>query len=196
MHTDSAFQMKRLLLLYIERSENKEPTSVQMQAISSFLLRRDVLIPAPSGSGKASAFTIPILGNLAAGSATSSGTRSIHASSKQGARVTPSQIVLALTRDLVLQICVAFTCPVAGKKLYITLLYKANAATIASQATSMLCVWATTCYERRNLLSCGHQQWSLPSGFLLALLSYKKLERQMNTDCTHNSQIFTHHTLD
>ncbi|POM68411.1 DEAD/DEAH box RNA helicase [Phytophthora palmivora] len=121
----SAQQMKRHLLQNIERSEYKEPTSVQMQAIPSFLLRRDVLATAPTGSGKTAAFAIPILGNLAAGSATSSGIRSI---------------VLAPTRDLAVQIRAEFTRLAAGKKLHITLLSKATAATIASQTKSKLAV--------------------------------------------------------
>ncbi|KAG3008433.1 putative ATP-dependent RNA helicase ddx52 [Phytophthora cactorum] len=118
-------QMKRLLLQNIERSEYKEPTSVQMQAIPSFLLRRDVLATAPTGSGKTAAFAIPMLANLAAGSGTSSGIRSI---------------VLAPTRDLAVQIRAEFMRLGAGKKLHITLLSKATAATIASQTKSKLAV--------------------------------------------------------
>ncbi|KAG7381868.1 DEAD (Asp-Glu-Ala-Asp) box polypeptide 52 [Phytophthora pseudosyringae] len=121
----SAQQMKRLLLQNIERSEYKEPTSVQMQAIPSFLLRRDVLATAPTGSGKTAAFAIPILSNLAAASGTSSGIRSI---------------VLAPTRDLAVQIRAEFTRLAAGKKLHVTLLSKATAATIASQTKSKLAV--------------------------------------------------------
>ncbi|KAG2774960.1 putative ATP-dependent RNA helicase ddx52 [Phytophthora cactorum] len=121
----SAQQMKRLLLQNIERSEYKEPTSVQMQAIPSFLLRRDVLATAPTGSGKTAAFAIPMLANLAAGSGTSSGIRSI---------------VLAPTRDLAVQIRAEFMRLGAGKKLHITLLSKATAATIASQTKSKLAV--------------------------------------------------------
>ncbi|KAG3091372.1 putative ATP-dependent RNA helicase ddx52 [Phytophthora idaei] len=118
-------QMKRLLLQNIERSEYKEPTSVQMQAIPSFLLRRDVLATAPTGSGKTAAFAIPMLANLAAGSGTSSGIRSI---------------VLAPTRDLAVQIRAEFMRLDAGKKLHITLLSKATAATIASQTKRKLAV--------------------------------------------------------
>ncbi|GMF12156.1 unnamed protein product [Phytophthora lilii] len=121
----SAQQMKRLLLKNIERSEYKEPTSVQMQAIPSLLLRRDVLATAPTGSGKTAAFAIPILANLAAGTGTSSGIRSI---------------VLAPTRDLAVQIRAEFTRLAAGKKMHITLLSKATAATITSQTKSKLAV--------------------------------------------------------
>jgi ATP-dependent RNA helicase DDX52/ROK1 len=121
----SAQQMKTVLLRNIERSEYKEPTSVQMQAIPSLLLKRDVLATAPTGSGKTAAFAIPILANLAAGSGSSSGIRSI---------------VLAPTRDLAVQIRSEFTRLAAGKKLHITLLSKATAATIASQTKSKLAV--------------------------------------------------------
>ncbi|EGZ26193.1 hypothetical protein PHYSODRAFT_555670 [Phytophthora sojae] len=125
----NAQQMKRLLLKNIGRSEYKEPTSVQMQAIPSFLLRRDVLATAPTGSGKTAAFAIPILANLAAGSGTGSGIRSI---------------VLAPTRDLAVQIRSEFTRLAAGKKLHITLLSKATAATIASQTKSKMAVDLST----------------------------------------------------
>ncbi|CAH0480201.1 unnamed protein product [Peronospora belbahrii] len=121
----SAQQMKRFLLQNIERSEYKEPTPVQMQVIPSFLLRRDVLATAPTGSGKTAAFAIPMLANLAAGSGTSSGIRSI---------------VLAPTRDLAVQIRAEFTRLAVGKKIHITLLSKATAATIASQTKSKLAV--------------------------------------------------------
>ncbi|CAH0494018.1 unnamed protein product [Peronospora farinosa] len=121
----SAQQMKRLLLQNIERSEYKEPTSVQMQAIPSFLLRRDVLATAPTGSGKTAAFAIPMLANLASGSETSSGIRSI---------------VLAPARDLAVQIRAEFMRLVVGKKMHITLLSKATAATIVSHTKSKLAV--------------------------------------------------------
>ncbi|KAG7400967.1 DEAD (Asp-Glu-Ala-Asp) box polypeptide 52 [Phytophthora boehmeriae] len=119
----NAQQMKRVLLQNIERSEYKEPTSVQMQSIPSLLLRRDVLATAPTGSGKTAAFAIPILANLAAGTGTGQGIRSI---------------VLAPTRDLAVQIRAEFMRLAAGKKLHITLLSKATAATITSQTKSKL----------------------------------------------------------
>ncbi|CAI5717717.1 unnamed protein product [Hyaloperonospora brassicae] len=128
MRVDSspnAQQMKRLLLQNIERSEYKEPTPVQMQAIPSILLRRDVLATAPTGSGKTAAFAIPILANLAASGATSRGIRSI---------------VLAPTRDLAVQIRTEFTRLATGRKTHITLLSKATAATIACQTKSKLAV--------------------------------------------------------
>lgn len=110
--------MKHVLLQNIERSEYKEPTPVQMQAIPCLLLQRDVLATAPTGSGKTAAFAIPILANLANGSATSTGIRSI---------------VLAPTRDLAVQIRAEFVRLSVGKKQHITLLSKATAATIAFQ---------------------------------------------------------------
>ncbi|CAI5708628.1 unnamed protein product [Peronospora destructor] len=128
MRVDSstnAQQMKRLLLHNIERSEYKEPTSVQMQVIPSFLLRRDLLATAPTGSGKTAAFAIPMLANLAAGNGTSSGIRSI---------------VLAPTRDLAVQIRTEFMRLAVGKKMHVTLLSKATAATIVSQTKSKLAV--------------------------------------------------------
>ncbi|RLN47614.1 hypothetical protein BBJ29_005630 [Phytophthora kernoviae] len=121
----SAQQMKRVLLQNIERSEYKEPTSVQMQSIPSLLDRRDVLATAPTGSGKTAAFAIPILANLAAGTGTSTGIRSI---------------ILAPTRDLAVQIRTEFTRLATGKKLHITLLSKATAATITSQTKSKVAV--------------------------------------------------------
>ncbi|KAI9922038.1 hypothetical protein PsorP6_000260 [Peronosclerospora sorghi] len=113
-----AQQMRRLLLQNIEHSDYKEPTPVQMQAIPSVLLRRDVLVTAPTGSGKTAAFAIPILANLAGGKKINYGIRSI---------------VLAPTRDLAVQIRAEFTRLAAGNKMHITILSKATAATIASQ---------------------------------------------------------------
>ncbi|KAL7680606.1 putative DNA helicase, ATP-dependent, RecQ type, RNA helicase, DEAD-box type, Q [Plasmopara halstedii] len=120
-----AQEMKRLLLHNIERSEYKEPTPVQMQAIPSFLLRRDLLVTAPTGSGKTAAFAIPILANLAARNSIGSGIRSI---------------ILAPTRDLAVQIRAELVRLCAGKKLHVTLLSKATAATIASQTKNKLAI--------------------------------------------------------
>jgi ATP-dependent RNA helicase DDX52/ROK1 len=69
-------KMKAVLLKNVEASEYKEPTPVQMQAIPSMLLGRDVLATAPTGSGKTAAFAIPMLANLAASSPATTGATS------------------------------------------------------------------------------------------------------------------------
>lgn len=109
-------KMKSVLLKNIEASEYKEPTPIQMQAIPSMLLGRDVLATAPTGSGKTAAFAIPILANL--GSPAQEGIRSI---------------VLSPTRELSVQIHAEFNRLCKGRKFHIVLLSKATAATIASQ---------------------------------------------------------------
>uniref|UniRef100_K3X9X4 RNA helicase n=1 Tax=Globisporangium ultimum (strain ATCC 200006 / CBS 805.95 / DAOM BR144) TaxID=431595 RepID=K3X9X4_GLOUD len=112
-------KMKAVLLKNIEASEYKEPTPIQMQAIPSMLLGRDVLATAPTGSGKTAAFAIPILANL--GTPAQEGIRSI---------------VLSPTRELAVQIHTEFTRLCKGRKFHIVLLSKATAATIAAQIKS------------------------------------------------------------
>jgi ATP-dependent RNA helicase DDX52/ROK1 len=57
-------EMKSVILANIEKSDWKEPTSIQMQAIPTILNGRDVLAAAPTGSGKTAAFVIPVLSKL------------------------------------------------------------------------------------------------------------------------------------
>lgn len=54
----------KVILKNIEASRYKEPTAIQMQAIPSLLMRRDILACAPTGTGKTAAFMIPILSVL------------------------------------------------------------------------------------------------------------------------------------
>lgn len=114
-------KMKAILLKNIEASEYKEPTPVQMQAIPSMLLGRDVLATAPTGSGKTAAFAIPMLANLAVPSGVSSDGPGIRS------------VVLSPTRELAVQIHAEFTRLSKGRKLHLTLLSKATAATVANQ---------------------------------------------------------------
>jgi ATP-dependent RNA helicase DDX52/ROK1 len=90
------------------------------------LLGRDVLATAPTGSGKTAAFAIPMLANLAASSPATTGTTS-------GAGSGIRSVVLSPTRELAVQILGEFTRLSKGKKMHLTLLSKATAATIASQ---------------------------------------------------------------
>lgn len=54
-------QVMRCILQNIDHGDWKEPTPIQMQAIPSMLLKRDVLASAPTGSGKSGAFIVPSL---------------------------------------------------------------------------------------------------------------------------------------
>lgn len=108
--------IKSILLKNIEASEYKEPTAIQMQAIPSMLLGRDVLATAPTGSGKTAAFAIPILARLGS------------PLTQEGIRT----IVLSPTRELAVQINAEFHRLCAGRKFSIVLLSKATAATMAS----------------------------------------------------------------
>ncbi|GLD92886.1 hypothetical protein PINS_up001465 [Pythium insidiosum] len=108
-------KMRSVLLHNIEASEYKEPTPIQMQAIPSLLLGRDVLATAPTGSGKTAAFAIPMLANLGA-------------PQQQGIRA----VVLSPTRELAVQIFHEFQRLSAGRKFHIVLLSKATAATMIS----------------------------------------------------------------
>jgi ATP-dependent RNA helicase DDX52/ROK1 len=62
MHIHAA--IKPTLLTNIENSEWKEPTAIQMQAIPSMLVSRDVLAAAPTGSGKTAAYAITALSKV------------------------------------------------------------------------------------------------------------------------------------
>lgn len=110
-------KMRATLLRNIEASEYKEPTPIQMQAIPSMLLGRDVLATAPTGSGKTAAFVIPMLANLSVPAA------------NEGVR----SIVLSPTRELAVQIHAEFMRLSKGRKFHIVLLSKATAATIVGQ---------------------------------------------------------------
>ena len=59
-----AQKLFKIVLKNVELSQYKEPTPVQMQAIPSMLLNRDVLAIAPTGSGKTAAFVLPLLAKL------------------------------------------------------------------------------------------------------------------------------------
>jgi ATP-dependent RNA helicase DDX52/ROK1 len=114
-------KIRKILLQNIENSEYKEPTPIQMQAIPSLLLRRDVLATAPTGSGKTAAFVIPILANLCT-------------PQQEGIRC----VVLAPTRELAIQIQAEFIRLSHGRKFHILLLSKATAATITSYTKYVL----------------------------------------------------------
>jgi ATP-dependent RNA helicase DDX52/ROK1 len=58
--------IKDIVCSNVEKSEWKEPTPIQMQAIPALLSGRDVLAAAPTGSGKTAAFVIPVLSIVAA----------------------------------------------------------------------------------------------------------------------------------
>ncbi|TMW66353.1 hypothetical protein Poli38472_004118 [Pythium oligandrum] len=112
-------KMRSVLLKNIEASEYKEPTPIQMQAIPSMLLGRDVLATAPTGSGKTAAFAIPLLANLGV-------------PKQEGIRA----VVLSPTRELAVQISTEFHRLSAGRKFHIVLLSKATAATMISSIKS------------------------------------------------------------
>ena len=57
--------IKEVICNNVEKSEWKEPTPIQMQAIPTLLSGRDVLAAAPTGSGKTAAFVIPALSSVA-----------------------------------------------------------------------------------------------------------------------------------
>ncbi len=62
---DMHASIKEVICANVEKSEWKEPTPIQMQAIPTLLSGRDVLAAAPTGSGKTAAFVIPALSSVA-----------------------------------------------------------------------------------------------------------------------------------
>jgi ATP-dependent RNA helicase DeaD len=71
----------------------EEPTPIQREAIPTLLSGRDILGQAATGTGKTAAFSLPILNNVAALSASE--------------RRTPSALVLVPTRELAIQVAEA-----------------------------------------------------------------------------------------
>lgn len=56
--------MKAWILKNIEQMGYKAPTPVQMQTIPLLMQRREVVVAAPTGSGKTAAYAVPILSLL------------------------------------------------------------------------------------------------------------------------------------
>lgn len=111
---------KHVLLQNIEKSAYKEPTAVQMQAIPALLDKRDVLVAAPTGSGKTLTFAVPLLLNL-------------HKPMKgHGVR----GLVLAPTRELAGQLESYIKRMCAGKKFKIVLLKKATATALSAGSSN------------------------------------------------------------
>ena len=113
--------MGSMLLSNIENMEYKEPTPVQMQSLPCMLGGRDVLVCAPTGSGKTAAFLIPLIMKLRA-------PRKGH-----GVRA----LVVSPTRELAVQIMREFERLSKGKKFRSKILKKATAQSlVASGSTS------------------------------------------------------------
>ena len=105
---------RNTILTNIEKSDWKEPTPIQMQAIPALLQGRDVLAAAPTGSGKTAAFAIPAL-SLLSGSTSSSSTQT-----NQGIKA----VILAPTKELAEQIYREVLRLSTGKKIKLYLLNK------------------------------------------------------------------------
>ena len=120
----SNHRMKNVLLQNIEKSQYKEPTAVQMQAIPAVLSKRDTLAIAPTGSGKTAAFVLPILGLLATPR---------NAQLKKNDTNEIRAVVLAPTKELAQQIHMEFLRLSHGRKIRMCLLSKATAANVANE---------------------------------------------------------------
>jgi ATP-dependent RNA helicase DDX52/ROK1 len=105
-------QIKNVLLLNIEKSNWKEPTPIQMQAIPVGLEGRDILAAAPTGSGKTAAFVIPILSKLSSETALEKGKKRIRA------------LILVPTKELAEQIHRETTRLCEGKRMKLSVLNK------------------------------------------------------------------------
>eukprot|EP01038_Epipyxis_sp_PR26KG_P010123 gene10123-13607_t len=116
-------EYKSIIISNIEKSDWKEPTPIQMQAIPAMLSGRDLLATAPTGSGKTAAFSIPILSQLAKGSN----------SSKSGSGI--RCIILAPTKELAEQISRETTRLITGRRIKICLLKKKLVANMIEKQT-------------------------------------------------------------
>jgi len=118
--------IRRVILDNVEKSQYKEPTPIQMQAIPIMLDGRDILAAAPTGSGKTLAFLIPCLDWLASSSHQASQNKS------------PRALILAPTRELAVQIHREAQRMSVGKKLKLRVLDKSTAASIRDAQTDLL----------------------------------------------------------
>ena len=83
-----------LLMRNIKRAKYETPTPVQKHGISILMAGRDLMACAQTGSGKTAAFLFPVINNLMARKS----------ESKDGMAVTPQMLVMAPTRELIIQI--------------------------------------------------------------------------------------------
>ena len=116
-------EIKEIILNNIEASDWKEPTPIQMQAIPSLLLKRDVLASAPTGSGKTAAFVIPMLSYIT--SSSTSSTRGIKG------------LILVPTKELGEQILSDTLRLSAGRKIKAKTLKKAHISLTIEQEKKM-----------------------------------------------------------
>lgn len=125
--------VKDVICANVEKSDWKEPTPIQMQAIPTLLKGRDVLAAAPTGSGKTAAFVIPVLSIVAAAKYGTSGDGTKgKGSSKKSKEGQPKEVakkgikglMLAPTRELADQIHREAGRLCEGKGLRICLLQK------------------------------------------------------------------------
>ena len=117
----TASRTKLAVLRAIEESTWKEPSPVQMQAISVLCEGRDLVASAPTGSGKTAAFVLPALIVLSRG--------------KPALPNSPRALLMAPTRELAAQIFREASALSAGTSIPVHLLTKARAAT-AKQGSS------------------------------------------------------------
>ena len=118
--------IRKVILDNVEKSQYKEPTPIQMQAIPIMLDGRDILAAAPTGSGKTLAFLIPCLDWLASSSSSNTESKS------------PRALILAPTRELAVQIHREAQRMSVGKKLKLRVLSKSTAASIRDSRTDLL----------------------------------------------------------
>ena len=118
-HEASCRTTGKLILSNIEEMEYKEPTPVQMQSIPCLLGGRDVLVCAPTGSGKTAAFLIPLIMKLRV-------PRKNH-----GLRA----LVISPTRELAVQIMREFERLSQGKKFRARVLKKSTAQALLASGS-------------------------------------------------------------
>jgi len=103
----------RLLTSNIKRAEYKVPTPVQKRAIPTIMAGRDIMACAQTGSGKTAAFLFPIINDLSKS----------NPSGKDGMAVTPQAVIMAPTRELVIQVYDEARKFCGGTKLMVKVVY-------------------------------------------------------------------------
>jgi len=104
------FKLRQYLVRNIEKSGYTEPTPVQKQTIPSMINNREVIVAAPTGSGKTAAYVVPLL----------------HLLGKPGHGSSVRVLVVLPTNELASQVKNEFSKLTAGKPFKICLLKKTD----------------------------------------------------------------------
>ncbi|CAH1757511.1 8900_t:CDS:10 [Entrophospora sp. SA101] len=111
---EKKYEFQSYICRNLEKTNFKQPTPIQMQAIPILLHGRDVMAVAPTGSGKTLAYVLPMLHDL-----------------KGHEKIGYRALIISPTRELAQQIYLEIKKMSIGRKFKICMLTKATASTQA-----------------------------------------------------------------